>query len=104
MVSQQPLVLVVPADSKAKTVADLVAQAKAQPGKLSAGNSGTGTLAHLTAELFAQVTGTKSVHVPYRGTGPALNDLIAGHVDIFFTELATAYKLHATVHRGSPLQ
>ena len=55
---------------------------------------GPGTTSHLTAELFSELTGAKMVHVPYRGTGPALNDLVAGHVDFFFIELATAYKLH----------
>ncbi len=87
MVSQQPLVLVVPADSKAKTVADLVAQAKTQPGKLSAGNSGTGTLAHLTAELFAQETGTSLVSVPYKGESALMPDLISGLVSMGFLNL-----------------
>jgi tripartite-type tricarboxylate transporter receptor subunit TctC len=87
MVSQQPLVLVVPADSKAKTVADLVAQAKAQPGKLGAGNSGTGTLAHLTAELFAQETGTSLVSVPYKGESALMPDLISGLVSMGFLNL-----------------
>jgi tripartite-type tricarboxylate transporter receptor subunit TctC len=87
MVSQQPLVLVVPAESKARTVADLVAQAKAQPGKLSAGNSGTGTLAHLTAELFAQETGTSLVSVPYKGESALMPDLISGLVSMGFLNL-----------------
>jgi len=87
MVSQQPLVLVVPAESKAMTVADLVAQAKAQPGKLSAGNSGTGTLAHLTAELFAQETGTSLVSVPYKGESALMPDLISGLVSMGFLNL-----------------
>lgn len=87
MVSQQPLVLVVSAESKAKTLADLVAQAKAQPGKLSAGNSGTGTLAHLTAELFAQETGTSLVSVPYKGESALMPDLISGLVSMGFLNL-----------------
>jgi len=87
MVSQQPLVLVVPADSKAKTLAELVALAKAQPGKLSAGNSGTGTLAHLTAELFAQETGTSLVSVPYKGESALMPDLISGLVSMGFLNL-----------------
>lgn len=87
MVSQQPLVLVVPAESKAMTVAELVAQAKAQPGKLSAGNSGTGTLAHLTAELFAQETGTSLVSVPYKGESALMPDLISGLVSMGFLNL-----------------
>lgn len=87
MVSQQPLVLVVPAESKTMTVTDLVAQAKAQPGKLSAGNSGTGTLAHLTAELFAQETGTSLVSVPYKGESALMPDLISGLVSMGFLNL-----------------
>uniref|UniRef100_UPI000D3CDCCE Bug family tripartite tricarboxylate transporter substrate binding protein n=1 Tax=unclassified Variovorax TaxID=663243 RepID=UPI000D3CDCCE len=87
MVSQQPLVLVVPAESKATTVAELVALAKAQPGKLSAGNSGTGTLAHLTAELFAQETGTSLVSVPYKGESALMPDLISGLVSMGFLNL-----------------
>ena len=87
MVSQQPLVLVVPAESKALSVADLIAQAKAQPGKLSAGNSGTGTLAHLTAELFSQETGTSLVSVPYKGESNLMPDLISGLVSMGFLNL-----------------
>lgn len=87
MVSQQPLVLVVPAESKAMNVADLIAQARAQPGKLSAGNSGTGTLAHLTAELFAQETGTSLVSVPYKGESALMPDLISGLVSMGFLNL-----------------
>src|SRR5213083_2221041 len=64
------------------------------PGKVTYASQGPGTTSHLTAELFARATGTKMLHVPYRGTGPALNDLVAGHVDFIFMELASAYKLH----------
>ncbi|SCX56402.1 tripartite tricarboxylate transporter substrate binding protein [Variovorax sp. EL159] len=87
MVSRQPLVLVVPADSKAMSVGDLIAQAKAQPGRLSAGNSGTGTLAHLTAELFSLETGTSLVSVPYKGESALMPDLISGLVSMGFLNL-----------------
>src|SRR5206468_3607877 len=70
------------------------AYAKANPGKITYASQGPGTTSHLTAELFMKLTGTKMLHVPYRGTGPALNDLVAGHVDFIFMELASAYKLH----------
>src|SRR6266849_4949146 len=94
VMSKFPNVLLVRQDFPAKTVQQFIAYAKANPGKVTYASQGPGTTSHLTAELFAQLTGTSSLHVPYRGTGPALNDLVAGHVDIFFTELATAYKLH----------
>ncbi|CAN5218835.1 tripartite tricarboxylate transporter substrate binding protein [soil metagenome] len=87
MVSEQPLVLVVPAASPAKSVADLVAQAKAKPGQLSAGNSGTGTLAHLTAELFSLQTATSLVTVPYKGESALMPDLISGLVSMGFLNL-----------------
>ncbi|TMJ24613.1 MAG: tripartite tricarboxylate transporter substrate binding protein [Alphaproteobacteria bacterium] len=87
-------VLLVRQDFPARTAQEFIAYAKANPGKVTYASQGPGTSSHLTAELFNQLTGTRSLHVPYRGTGPALNDLVAGHVDIFFTELATAYKLH----------
>ena len=94
VMSKIPNVLLVRQTFPAKTAQEFVGYVKANPGKVTYASQGPGTSSHLTAELFAQLTGTKSVHVPYRGTGPALNDLIAGHVDFFFTELATAYKLH----------
>lgn len=87
MVSQQPLVLVVPADSPARTVAELIAHAKAHPGELSAGNSGTGTLAHLTAELFSLQTATPVVSVAYKGESALVPDLISGLVSIGFLNL-----------------
>jgi tripartite-type tricarboxylate transporter receptor subunit TctC len=94
VMSKIPNVLLVRAGFPSKTAQEFLAYVRANPGKVTYASQGPGTSSHLTAELFSQLTGTKSVHVPYRGTGPALNDLIAGHVDIFFTELATAYKLH----------
>jgi tripartite-type tricarboxylate transporter receptor subunit TctC len=94
VMSKIPNVLLVRAGFPARTAQEFIAYARANPGKVTYASQGPGTSSHLTAELFAQLTGTKSVHIPYRGTGPALNDLVAGHVDVFFTELATAYKLH----------
>jgi tripartite-type tricarboxylate transporter receptor subunit TctC len=89
-----PNTLTVRADFPAKTAEDLIAYARANPGKLNYASQGTGTTSHLTAELFQSRTGIKMVHVPYKGTAPALNDLIAGHVDLMFTELASAIELH----------
>src|SRR5215831_14170959 len=94
VMSKFPNVLLVRQDFPAKTVQEFIAYAKANPGKLTFASQGPGTSSHLTAELFAKQSGTKMLHVPYRGTGPALNDLVAGHVDCIFMELASATKLH----------
>ena len=87
-------VLLVRPDFPAKTAQEFIAYAKANPGKINYASQGIGTTSHLTAALFEKVTGTKLVHVPYKGTAPALNDLIASHVDMIFMELASALKLH----------
>jgi tripartite-type tricarboxylate transporter receptor subunit TctC len=87
-------VLLVRPDFPAKSAKDFIAYAKANPGKINYASQGIGTTSHLTAALFERMTGTKLVHVPYKGTAPALNDLIASHVDMIFMELASALKLH----------
>jgi tripartite-type tricarboxylate transporter receptor subunit TctC len=89
-----PNTLTVRPNFPANNVQEFLAYAKANPGKLNYASQGNGTTSHLTAEMFAQATGTKLVHVPFRGTAPAINDLIAGHVDLMFTELASAVELH----------
>ncbi|CAN0092674.1 unnamed protein product, partial [Phaeothamnion confervicola] len=89
-----PNVLLVKNDFPAKTAQEFVAYAKANPGKLNYASQGPGTTSHLTAELFEDMAGTKLVHVPYKGTAPALNDLVAGHVDFIFMQLEAAIKLH----------
>src|SRR3989440_3886363 len=94
VMSKFPNVLLVRQDFPAKTAQEFLAYAKANPGKLNYASQGIGTTSHLTAELFTSMTGTKMTHVPYRGTGPALNDLVAGHVDFIFMELSSAVKLH----------
>jgi tripartite-type tricarboxylate transporter receptor subunit TctC len=88
-----PNTLTVRSDFPAKTAQEFIAYARANPGKLNYASQGTGTTSHLTAELFQRRTDTKLVHVPYKGTGPALNDLIGGQVDLMFTELASALEL-----------
>ena len=75
---------------KAETAADFVALAKASPDKITIASGGIGSATHLTAELFQAKAGIKLVHVPFRGAGPAMNDLVAGHVQSGFTTLATA--------------
>ena len=87
MVSAQPLVLVLPAAARPNSVPELVAEAKAQPGKLSAGNSGNGTLAHLTSVLFELQTGTDLISVPYKGESALLPDLLSGQVALGFLNL-----------------
>ena len=84
-----PQLLAVPADSPAKSVADLVALAKSKPGGLSFASQGTGAGGHLLGEMLKQRTGTPMVHVPYRGAGPAAVDLAAGRVDFFFVAYAS---------------
>lgn len=84
---QAPNVLVVPASSPHKTVADVIAALKAQPDKMSFASSGAGSSDHLTAELFWQQSGTKGVHVPYKGGAPAITDLIGGQVDASFQNI-----------------
>jgi len=87
-------VLLVRPDFPAKTPKEFIDYVKSNPGKVNYASQGIGTTSHLTAALFERVTGTKLVHVPYKGTAPALNDIIAGHVDFIFMELASAIKLH----------
>ena len=79
-------VLVVNPAVPANTVAELIAYAKANPGKLSYGSSGSGSAQHLIAELFMAQTGTKMTHIPYKGTGAIVGDLIAGHVALAFAD------------------
>jgi tripartite-type tricarboxylate transporter receptor subunit TctC len=87
-------VLLVRPDFPAKDAKEFIAYCKANPGKVNYASQGIGTTSHLTAALFEKVTGTKLVHVPYKGTAPALNDIIASHVDMIFMELASAIRLH----------
>ncbi len=77
-----PTLLLGRADLPANNVPELIAYAKAHPGKLSYGSQGRGQIGHLTMELFKSMTGTDILHVPYRGSAPALNDLLGGQVDI----------------------
>ncbi|WP_430869767.1 Bug family tripartite tricarboxylate transporter substrate binding protein [Cupriavidus basilensis] len=82
LVSAQPLVLIVRKDAPYKNVADLVAAGKGK--QLSMASAGTGTVGHLTGEMFARRTGIKMLHVPYKGASPALTDLLGGQTDFYF--------------------
>lgn len=87
---QAPNVLVVPANSPHKSMAQVLAFAKANPDKMTFASSGNGSSDHLTAELFWLQTGTTGVHVPYKGGGPVMTDLLGGQVDASFMNLNTA--------------
>jgi tripartite-type tricarboxylate transporter receptor subunit TctC len=109
---QAPNVLAVPANSPHKTLADVLAFHKANPGKMSFASAGNGTSDHLTAELFWQQTGTTGLHIPYKGGAPAMSDLLGGQVDATFMNINTgitnikAGKLRAlaiTSSKRSPL-
>jgi tripartite-type tricarboxylate transporter receptor subunit TctC len=87
LVGNTPFGLIVSSSLPAHSVADLIALAKAQPGKLSFGSSGAGGYPHLLTELFMSMTGAKMTHIPYKGTAQALNDVVAGHVPVTFSGL-----------------
>ncbi|MDQ0141798.1 Bug family tripartite tricarboxylate transporter substrate binding protein [Cupriavidus necator] len=88
-VSQFPLVLVVNSNSPYKSLGDVIAAAKSKPGKLSFASPGVGTTPHLAGETFSQEAGITITTVPYKGGAPALNDLLAGQVDLYFEAPAT---------------
>jgi tripartite-type tricarboxylate transporter receptor subunit TctC len=87
-----PNVITARKDFPAESARELVAYAKANPGRVTYASQGNGSTSHLTAEMFATMTGIKLVHVPYKGEGPALVDLTAGRVDIFFGNIAAALR------------
>ena len=88
--SQGPLLVVVNPAFKATTLKEMIAMAKAKPGSVNFASSGQGSVIHMATELFAVTAGVKMNHVPYKGTGPALTDTIAGQTDVFFSSTATA--------------
>jgi tripartite-type tricarboxylate transporter receptor subunit TctC len=90
LVAETPQVLVAHPAAPFGSVAELVAYAKQNPGKLNYSTGGVGTLPHLTAELFKQLTGTDIVHVPYKGGGPALTDVVAGQIQLTFDTVGTS--------------
>ncbi len=87
IMTRMPNALVVRRDFPADDVAGLIAYARANPGKIDYGSQGIGTTPHLTAELFARRAGISLTHVPYRGTAQAMNDLVAGHLDLLFMQI-----------------
>ena len=93
LVMQVPMLLVVPAGSPHKTVADLIQAARTQPGKLSFASAGNGSAQHLTGELFKQGHKLFITHIPYRGGAPALSDLMGGQVDMMFSAMPASLPL-----------
>lgn len=93
LVASAPLMIIISPKIPAKTLDEFIAYAKANPGKVSYATTGTGGSVHLTTEQFAMQTGIKMTHVPYRGSSPALTDLIGGHVDVMFDNVPSAAPL-----------
>ena len=90
LIASSPLMLVVNPRVPAQDVKSLIALVRAQPGKINFASSGSGSTAHLASELFAAMTGASIVHIPYKGSAPALADLIGGQVDMMFTGTSAA--------------
>jgi tripartite-type tricarboxylate transporter receptor subunit TctC len=95
-----PYFMFVPNSSPAKSVREFIALAKANAGKLTLASPGTGSAPHLTGELFKRMAGIEMTHVPYRGAGPVLNDLIPGRVDVYFASGALLENMRAGQIRG----
>ena len=91
LIGNAPNSLVVNPSFPAKTVAELVAYAKSNPGKVNFGSAGAGTASHITGEYFARSAGITLVHVPYKGTGPALTDLLGGHIPMAFAPIPASH-------------
>jgi len=93
LIATSALVVLTNPDVRATSIAELIALAKREPGKLTYASAGVGSGIHLGAELFATMAGIKLTHVPYKGSSPALTDLIGGHVSIYFSSLPPAIAL-----------
>lgn len=94
VIATVPNVLAVSNKVPAASLQDFIAHLKANPGKVTYASQGNGSTSHLTAGLFMQLTGTDMIHVPYKGTAPALVDLVAGNVDVFFDNISSAAQFH----------
>ena len=89
LVAAPPYILVAEPSQPFRTAADIISFAKSNPGKLSFGSSGVGSASHLSGALFAQIAGIDMLHVPYRGTGPAVTDLLGGRINLMFSPALT---------------
>ena len=94
VIAAVPNVLVISPKLPVKSVQEFVAYVRANPGQVSFASQGNGSTSHLTAMLFQSITGTRMTHVPYKGTAPALTDLVGGQVDVFFDNLSSSMALH----------
>jgi tripartite-type tricarboxylate transporter receptor subunit TctC len=92
--AMQPLALMVNPKVPVHSLQEFVAYAKARPGQINYGSAGNGGSSHLVPEMFKSATGLFMVHIPYRGTAPALNDLVSGQVDVFFDNIASSAQFH----------
>ncbi|MCC8979733.1 tripartite tricarboxylate transporter substrate binding protein [Bradyrhizobium sp. 10BB] len=90
VITDAPMIMEVNPAVPAKTIAEFVAYAKTNPGKLNFGSAGTGGTVHLAGEMFKQMAGVEMTHVPYKGAGPALQDLLSGNIQLMFDTLGTA--------------
>jgi tripartite-type tricarboxylate transporter receptor subunit TctC len=95
LVAKSALIVTAKLDFQAKTLADLIAYAKQNPGKVNVGHPGNGTLGHITSELIQQFAGVKMTNVPYRGTAPLMTDLLAGQIDVAMDFMPTYVPLVA---------
>jgi tripartite-type tricarboxylate transporter receptor subunit TctC len=93
LICEYPNIMAVPITSPAHSVGDFIAYAKANKGKVTFASSGHGTSVHLSGELFKRMAGIEMLHVPYRGAGPALNDLLPGRVDVMFNNIGAVLPL-----------
>jgi len=93
LVGETGNVIALPLAVPIKSIQELIAYDKASPGKLNYGSTGTGGFTHLITELFNQLAGTKLTHIPYKGTGPALNDLLGGQIQVLFGSLPSTIPL-----------
>lgn len=93
LISNVPMILSVHPSVPARNVKEFIALAKARPARLTMGSAGVGSMTHFTGELFQLAAGVKLTHVPYKGTGPALIDLMGGQVDLIFDQLSTSLSL-----------
>ena len=93
MLASGPLILVVHPSLPAKSIKELIAFCRARPGEINFGSPGAGALPHLSAELFNSMSGIKLVHIPYKGAGAAVTDLLAGRVPIYFMNILQSLTL-----------
>ncbi len=91
-VATAPNTLVVHPSFPAKSIAELIAYAKANPGKVNFGSAGVGTVSHIAGEYFASEAGIKLIHIPYKGTGPAITDLLGGHIPMAFAPIPASHE------------